>query len=972
MTAPVILIEASPRRVSDAAVQTVRLAGCGGVLPYYYDGVHYKAGVIGLPTIVTALDYRGDDLGTGAVPQALEIGWAAATPADAAAYAAYYWRGASITVRVGPEGTSPPAILTGKVLEASASGGVLRIAMADPAADLQRPVLVNRFDGSGGIEGPVAWGGRIKPRAWGRVYNVEGEPLDPANNIYCFGDPAYQWQSIDAVRDKGAPAASLTSVAWQGSVAATFAALQAAVAPQGGGVKCPSIACVKWWTQPAGALTADIKGEIGSGYVETAPEIAARIVAARTGPAFAAGTVAAAAALRPGAAGYLADSESVTIAEVLDYLLGSVSLLWVLEAAGTIRIRPWAWGASVASAVSHDVSRRDVFAPVKTRRIGYQRNAHVMGRGDIAAAVLSGDLRGEWATATAYQLGNIVTDGNPASSYLCILGHSSDAAKRPPNATYWQVLAGAGADGLSSYTLTNRTPGNLKIAGRRIEKIAGAGAWNASAVSGESYRGGAAVSWTSDVVGHHMVGLSATPAASDGYETIGYAIYVNATGWQVYESGVSKYVTATPPANGDRWTVHYRGRDVVYSRNGVPFHVSTGVAPEQTLFLDTSLHDLVTLSDIVFTPAPASKALGMPTLINAGNVTIDGNSIWKSSGADAAWNASAHSSEGYVGGAYVSWSPAQTNKYFMVGLTADPEASVGYDTMDYALEVTTSGTLYYWENGVGGALGASYAAGDVLAVQYVPGAVLYMRNGKVLRTVSVTINVPLYLDSSFYHSGARANNLIFAAAPMASPGASAIGFIQDTNPGSGQFDGQTWYKPTNKEWYRWTGSAWSRILGDLSAKDLIASSAYIADGVILKANIGDLQVDTIKIANNSVTIPISAFTSGSISADTYGATVQSASITSTGAPITIMASLASKSVSGSLLVYATVQILRDSTVIFSSDTAGYTDRPLQFSASLSDAPGAGTYTYSIKVTRTSGALSATVTNRSLVLLETKK
>jgi hypothetical protein len=398
MSAPVILIEASPRRTSDGVGETVRLAGGGGQAPYRYDGEDWRAGVAGLPTIITALNFEGNDLGTGSVPQALELRWTPSSAADLAVHAAYYWTDADISVRVGPEGALPPVILTGRVLDVSVEAGTLRIQLADPAADLKRPVLTERFAGTGGLEGPVEWEGLIRRRAWGRVYNLQGQPIDTANNIYCFGDPLRQWSAIDDVRDKGAAAAELDVLGWQGSAAATFTALQAAEAPQGGGVACPTIACIKWWTEPAGDLTADIRGETAGGYVETAPEIAQRIVSARSGPAFATGTVSAAATARPGVAGWLVDDETTTIAAVLDAILGGVSLLWVLNATGEIVIRQWAWGASQAVAVSHDVARRTVHKPVSARRIGYRKNAHVMSRGDIAAIVFVSEITFEDGT----------------------------------------------------------------------------------------------------------------------------------------------------------------------------------------------------------------------------------------------------------------------------------------------------------------------------------------------------------------------------------------------------------------------------------------------------------------------------------------------------------------------------------------------------------------------------------------------
>lgn len=394
MTAQMILVEAQPALASTGAAVDVRLAGGGAVKPYYYGGNHYQAGITGLPTIIQSLEFDGGELGTGSVPSATELRWSPAKLSQLAAVSAYYWNDAPITVRIGPEGAYPGITLSGKVLEANAEDGSLRIALADPAADLKKPFPITRYLGTGGLEGPAEWEGTVKRRLFGRVWNVRGEPLDKANNIYGFADPTKQLQLIDAVRDKGAPAASLTTVAWAGTAAATLAALQAAVAPQGGGVICPSIACVKWWTQPAGDLTADLKGEIGTGYVETTAEIAQRLVTAAGGPAFAAGTVATAAAARTAAVGWVIRDENTATSAMLDELLGNSSLLWVLSGAGEIIIREWAWGASAANAKSHEVSRKSTFKPLATRKIGYRRNELQMARGDLAGIVLATDVGG--------------------------------------------------------------------------------------------------------------------------------------------------------------------------------------------------------------------------------------------------------------------------------------------------------------------------------------------------------------------------------------------------------------------------------------------------------------------------------------------------------------------------------------------------------------------------------------------------
>ncbi|MCC7097265.1 MAG: hypothetical protein IT472_08810 [Thermomonas sp.] len=391
MTAPIILIEAQPARANDGVGQIVRFAGGGADKPYRYDNQDWRAGIVALPTIIAQLNVEEGDYGTGAVPKALQIDWAPARNADLTAMAAFFWKDAPVIVRIGPEGALPGVTVVGKVIDDQVEKGVLRLALADPAADLKKPVLTTRYAGTGDLEGPTEWAGKIKPRLWGRVWNRAVEPIDKANNIYAVADPSRPLQAIDAVRDKGAAAAAISGLGWQGSMAATLAALRAAAAPAGGCVVAPSIACLKWWTQPE-LLHVDVRGETAGGYVETAASVASRVVAAVGGPAFVAGTVAAADAIRTDPVGWLVDDDNMTAAQAIDALLGDVSLLWVLDATGSIIIRPWVWGASVASAVSQAVERKSVFRPVATTKIGYKRNESPIPRGSLAAIVLAGDV----------------------------------------------------------------------------------------------------------------------------------------------------------------------------------------------------------------------------------------------------------------------------------------------------------------------------------------------------------------------------------------------------------------------------------------------------------------------------------------------------------------------------------------------------------------------------------------------------
>lgn len=409
MAAPVILVEATPRSTADGTPSVVRLAGGGALVPYHYGDQHWQAGLSGLPRSSAALDFDGEQLGGGGSGEAFELSWAPSSRAAMAALTALYWTDAPITVRLGPEGQGlPPIVTSGLVMETAVDGGALKIAFGDQLTDLKRPLLVDRFAGTGGIEGPPEFADIIKSRAWGRCFNVPGKQIDPANNIWCFGDPRRPWLSFDQVRDKGVPASNstLTVLATQGTPEATFAALQATSAIEGGGVLCPSIACVKWWTSPGGDLHADIRGETAGGYVETAPEIVARLVAARSTIPFANGAVAAAAAARPAPFGWRVETDSATAAGEISDMLGGVSTSW-LAVDGAIVFRHWDWTAPTRVARSFAVTRTASVKPTASRKLGYRRNWSPMARGDLAAFVLSTDV--------LYEDGTPIEDLKPAT-----------------------------------------------------------------------------------------------------------------------------------------------------------------------------------------------------------------------------------------------------------------------------------------------------------------------------------------------------------------------------------------------------------------------------------------------------------------------------------------------------------------------------------------------------------------------------
>lgn len=165
--------------------------------------------------------------------------------------------------------------------------------------------------------------------------------------------------------------------------------------------------------------------------------------------------------------------------------------------------------------------------------------------------------------------------------------------------------------------------------------------------------------------------------------------------------------------------------------------------------------------------------------------------------------------------------------------------------------------------------------------------------------------------------------------------------------------------------------------------NLAVGSAQIADAAITTAKIGSAAVDTLQLAGQAVTIPVSAYTSGNITiTGSTETTVQSVSLTSTGAPIFLLFTANIRNGNGLVEagdsyyynpVPTEIRIYRGATQIqrtsFSESGA--------MAVTIKDTAGAGNVTYyakaySIGGTQADGSSNAVVSARSLFLLETKR
>jgi|GEM_PF-3639030 len=409
--ARVILIEASPFSPATGALVPVRLAG-GGSRPFNHRGYNdWRDCIVAEPMFTASIELSDAGWTGRSVPSAAAITVQGGANDLVDDLMQLVWNGARLTMYSGDDAVADPVwtIETkGNVADLMVRDGQMQIIMSDLSGDLGLALASDTFAGTGGLEGGTEAEGRTKRRSWGRVYNVEGRVLDKANNIYEFGDTYRPIQAFVSVKDRGRTG-PINYVGWAGSAAATLAALQAASVPGGGAAVAASIACVKWWTQPAGPLTADLLGEIGGGYVETVAQIAQQIVAG-VAPTITFAGLAAATAMRPDPAGIHLPDSSTTAALALDQLLVQASLLWVLSPAGDIQLLPIGYDDPVETIVADQVERVASLSPVATFAIGYQHNEHVHSDGGISAALLGTDLvfaDGRTGDALAAQLDDV-------------------------------------------------------------------------------------------------------------------------------------------------------------------------------------------------------------------------------------------------------------------------------------------------------------------------------------------------------------------------------------------------------------------------------------------------------------------------------------------------------------------------------------------------------------------------------------
>ncbi len=155
--------------------------------------------------------------------------------------------------------------------------------------------------------------------------------------------------------------------------------------------------------------------------------------------------------------------------------------------------------------------------------------------------------------------------------------------------------------------------------------------------------------------------------------------------------------------------------------------------------------------------------------------------------------------------------------------------------------------------------------------------------------------------------------------------------------------------------------------------NLAVGTAQIDNASITSAKIGALAVDTLNIADNAVTLPASAYTSGAIScpASTW-TTIQSVSFTAVGQPVFINFGFLFEIDSSGGATNIAFRVQRNGTTIWdvsgvrNFDSAGGNR---VHSSAIADAPGAGAVTYTLDV---NSLATHDASARTLLCLECRK
>lgn len=319
----------------------------------------------------------------------------------------------------------------------------------------------------------------------------------------------------------------------------------------------------------------------------------------------------------------------------------------------------------------------------------------------------------------------------------------------------------SGADGTNAWTPTFGS--EWTRSGGKFTKNATVG-WSNAISSVERFAQARASGVVTSATECAMVAGLLNPATGDYWTIYAYGSDGSGPGTiQLAKNFATTLVdTNVPIAVGQVLEVAHVGTDIRAFINGLDVGALpgvTGISVSTPLKLYARAYSAAAVIENVTFAKGGTPGLGSFTLINHAGCSITGNSISKT-GRNGAYDASVISLESYTAGAVVGFQPTRTDTDVLVGLSTNPTASDGYDTIDYAWYVQGSIAYpYHLGSTVSGSTSAAIT--DVFQVRYNNSQVSWIKNGVVIYSIAASSGLALYLDSSLFEPGSGARNITF-------------------------------------------------------------------------------------------------------------------------------------------------------------------------------------------------------------------
>lgn len=357
------------------------------------------------------------------------------------AWRTYGFDGRAVIIRRGDEGAAYPAGFT-TVLTATVDGAIeatfdtLTLRLRDRSFVFDQPLLTTRYlgtnSGATGVEGTASdIKGKVKPRVYGKVLNIEPVQVNSSKLTYQVSDRAVA--SFQAVYDNGA---AITA----GANYATEALLTAAVV--GAGTYATSVATglFRLGSSPTGQITCDVTQGTAAAN-RTAAQIIQAIAGALIIPGLliSSADVTALDTANSSVVGIYINDE-MTALEAIDRVAASVGAYAAIDRTGTLRMGRLTApsGTSVASLEDWNIQNielvalRDLAVPVWSvkvnhTKLGVVQSAGLAGSVTAATRVYLGQeyrsisstdatIRGQYQQAGTLEINTLLTSDTNAQT----------------------------------------------------------------------------------------------------------------------------------------------------------------------------------------------------------------------------------------------------------------------------------------------------------------------------------------------------------------------------------------------------------------------------------------------------------------------------------------------------------------------------------------------------------------------------